>query len=113
VRKEKRYTSLDEGWEAVPADKFDQTGHSIDNISAWEQATPKALLANKQFQTVIEKAFQILPVIQRAAMTMVDMEGFEIEKVCNILDVSSSNARELQHRAHVAVHQSIEQYQDN
>jgi len=113
VRRENRYLSLDEGWEAVAADKFDHTGHRIDNVLLWEQATPEALLANEQLQVVIEHAFQALPAMQRAAMTMIDMEGFKIEEVCNILDISSSNARVLLHRARVAVHQSIEQYQDN
>ena len=113
VRRENRYTSLDEGLEAVSADKFDQAGHRKDNVSAWDQATPEDLLANEQLQTVIEQAFQTLPAMQRAAMAMVDMEGFKIVEVCNILDISSSNARVLLHRARVAVHQCIEQYQDN
>jgi len=44
---------------------------------------------------------------------MIDMEGYKIDEVCNILDITSSNARVLLHRARVAIHQCIEQYQDN
>jgi len=113
VRRENRYTSLDEGWEAVAADKFDHRGHRLDNVSAWEHASPEALLANEQLQTVIEDAFHTLPAMQRATMTMIDMEGYKIDEVCNILDITSSNARVLLHRARVAIHQCIEQYQDN
>jgi len=51
--------------------------------------------------------------MQRAAITMVDMEGYKIDEVCNILAISSSNARVLLHPARVAVHDAIEQYQDN
>ena len=113
VRRENRYTPLDDGWEAVPSDKFDQTGHRIDDVLPWETATPEALLANTQLQEVIEQAFQALPAMQRAAITMIDMEGYKIDEVCNILDISSSNARVLLHRARVAVHDAIEQHQDN
>ena len=113
IRRENRYTSLDDGWEAVPSDKFDQTGHRIDDVLPWETATPEALLANTQLQEVIEQAFQALPAMQRAAITMIDMEGYKIDEVCNILDISSSNARVLLHRARVAVHDAIEQHQDN
>ena len=45
--------------------------------------------------------------MQRAAITMIDMEGYKIDEVCNILDISSSNARVLLHRARVAVHDAI------
>ena len=113
VPRENRYSSLDDGWEAVPSDKFDHTGHRVDNILPWETATPEALLANTQLQKVIEQAFQSLPAMQRAALTMVDMEGYKINEICNILAISSSNARVLLHRARVAVHDAIEHYQDN
>ena len=103
VRRENRYTPLDDGLEAVPSDKFDQTGHRIDDVLPWETATPEALLANTQLQEVIEQAFQALPAMQRAAITMIDMEGYKIDEVCNILDISSSNARVLLHRARIAL----------
>lgn len=113
IRRENRYTSLDDGWEAVASDKFDHTGHRIENILPWETATPDAILANTQLQHVIEQAFRALPAMQRSVMTMVDMEGFKIDEVCNILEISSSNARVLLHRARVAIHAAIEHYQDN
>ncbi|MBT3505905.1 MAG: sigma-70 family RNA polymerase sigma factor [Piscirickettsiaceae bacterium] len=113
VRRENRYSSLDDGWQAVPSDKFDHTGHRIDNVAQWETATPEALLSNTQLQKVIEQAFLSLPAMQRATMTMVDMEGYKVDEVCNILDISSSNARVLLHRARVTVHDAIERYQDN
>jgi len=112
IRRENRYVSLDEGWEAVPADHFDHTGHRIDNIEAWDDNTPEAILANSQLQAVIEESFRTLPSMQRAALTLSDMEGFKIDDICNILDISSSNARVLLHRARAAIHHSIEQYQD-
>lgn len=113
VKRENRHSSLDEGWQAVSSDKFDNSGHRYDDVLPWEQATPDALLANDQLQSIIEETFQKLPAQQRAALTLYDMEGIKMEEICNILDVSSSNIRVLLHRARTTLHQSIEKYQDN
>ncbi|NOQ94672.1 MAG: sigma-70 family RNA polymerase sigma factor [Methylophaga sp.] len=112
IRRENRMVSLDEGWESVPADKFDQIGHRLDNVSPWEEATPEALLANEQLQSIIEETFQQLPAHQRAVLTMYDMEGIKMDEICNILDISASNVRVLLHRARTTLHHSIEKYQD-
>ena len=112
VRRENRMMSLDDGWQSVPSDKFDNSGHRLDDVLAWEEATPEALLANEQLQVAIEKTFRELPPLQRAALTMYDMEGLKMEEVCNILDISASNARVLLHRARVGLHQCIAQFQD-
>ncbi|MDO7710990.1 MAG: sigma-70 family RNA polymerase sigma factor [Pseudomonadota bacterium] len=112
VRRENRMISLDDGWQSVSSEKFDNTGHRIDEILPWEEATPEALLANEQLQAAIEKTFQSLPPLQRAALTMYDMEGLKMEEVCNILDISASNARVLLHRARTGLHQCIEKFQD-
>ena len=113
VRRENRHSSLDEGWQAISSDKFDNTGHRYDDVLPWEEATPEALLANDQLQMVIEESFQQLPAQQRAALCLYDMEGIEMKEICNILDVSASNVRVLLHRARTTLHQSIEKYQDN
>jgi RNA polymerase sigma-70 factor (ECF subfamily) len=113
VRRENRHSSLDEGWQSVSSDKFDNTGHRYDDVFAWEQATPEAILANDQLQEIIEQSFQKLPAQQRAALTLYDLEGIEMKEICNILDVSASNVRVLLHRARTTLHHTIEKYQDN
>jgi len=112
VRRENRSLSLDDGWQAVSDDQFDNTGHRYDDLFAWEEASPEALLANDQLQAIIEIAFQQLPSMQRAALTLYDFEGIKMEEICNILDVSSSNVRVLLHRARTTLHHHIEQYQE-
>tara|TARA_R110002049_G_scaffold233509_7_gene406853 strand:- start:163 stop:747 length:585 start_codon:yes stop_codon:yes gene_type:complete len=112
VRRENRMISLDDGWQSVSSDKFDSSGHRLDDVQVWEEATPEALLANDQLQAAIENTFQTLPPLQRAALTMYDMEGFKMEEVCNILDISASNARVLLHRARTGLHQCIDKFQD-
>ena len=112
VRRENRMISLDDGWQSVSSDKFDSSGHRLDDVQVWEEATPEALLANDQLQAAIENTFQTLPPLQRAALTMYDMEGFKMEEVCNILDISASNARVLLHRARTGLHQCIDKFQE-
>tara|TARA_R110002050_G_scaffold1244_2_gene8499 strand:- start:25969 stop:26574 length:606 start_codon:yes stop_codon:yes gene_type:complete len=112
VRRENRMVSLDDGWQSISSDKFDNAGHRLDDVLSWDEATPEALLANEQLQAAIEKTFQELPPLQRAALTMYDMEGLKMEEVCNILDISASNARVLLHRARTGLHQCIDKFQD-
>jgi RNA polymerase sigma-70 factor (ECF subfamily) len=113
IKRENRQLSLDDGWESVDSDKFDHTGHRYDDVLPWEQATPESLLANEQLQDIIDSCFQSLPPLQRATLTMYDLEGMKMEEVCNILDISSSNARVLLHRARTTLHHAIEKYQGN
>lgn len=113
LRRESRQLSLDDGWQAEPDYKFDQRGHRIDDVLQWNIDTPEALLENDQLRQVIEDAYQKLPPHQRAVLTMYDMEGIEMSEICNILDISASNARVLLHRARTALHHSIEKYQES
>lgn len=113
VKRENRQISLDDGWQSVDDSKFDHTGHRYDDVYAWDEATPEALVANEQLKNIIDDTFQSLPSLQRAALTMYDLEGMKMEEVCNILDISSSNARVLLHRARTTLHHAIEKYQDN
>lgn len=113
LRRESRQLSLDDGWQAEPDEKFDKRGHRIDDVMPWNMETPDALLENDQLRQVIENTFQKLPPHQRAVLTMADIEGLEMTEICNILDISSSNARVLLHRARTTLHHSIEKYQES
>ena len=113
LRRESRQLSLDDGWQAEPDYKFDHRGHRIDDVLQWNMDTPEALLQNDQLRDVIEKTYQSLPPHQRAVLTMCDMEGLEMTEICNILDISASNARVLLHRARTELHHSIEKYQES
>jgi len=112
IKRENRFSSLDDGWQTAEADKFDQTGHRINGVPVWEDNTPEQLLANEQLQDIIEKSYQSLPAMQRAVLKMIDIEGYSLNEVCNILDLSSSNARVLLHRARSTVHAAIADYQE-
>ena len=113
VKRENRFSSLDSQLAAELDDQFDHTGHRITPLLPWEDMTPEDILANEQLQAVIEQSFQQLPTQQRAVLRMIDIEGYSIDEVCNILDLSSSNGRVLLHRARITVHAAITDYQGN
>lgn len=113
LRRERRKFSLDDGWQAESDDKFDQRGHRIDDVLPWHIDSPDAMVEHEQLQAVIETTYQQLPSTQRAILSMYDMEGLEMKEICNILDISASNARVLLHRARTALHHSIEKYQES
>ncbi len=113
VRRESRFSSLTDQEDELIAGSFDHRGHRTGASITWHEDTPEALLANEQLKTVIENCFQQLPAMQRATLSMIDIEGMTLADVCNILDISSSNARVLLHRARLAIYQSIDNYQDN
>jgi RNA polymerase sigma-70 factor, ECF subfamily len=51
-----------------------------------------------------------MPVQQRAVLMMRDVQQMEAADVCNILDISHSNARVLLHRARLKLFETINTY---
>lgn len=111
VQRENRYISLDYEEDPSETSLFDQRGHRVSAPSRWDDDTPEAILANEDLTQIIEQSYQKLPAMQRAILTMIDIEDMSLEQVCNILAISSSNARVLLHRTRVALHLSIDDYQ--
>lgn len=111
VRRENRYIPLEDSTDPQRDNNYDHKGHWLDPISSWENNTPEDIIANEQLQLIISERFQNLPAMQRSVLTMIDSEDMKLEEVCNILDISSSNARVLLHRARVSIHQCIDEYQ--
>lgn len=111
VRRENRYVPLEPENNPNQRDSFDERGHWANPQNQWEDNTPEAILANEDLKQIIEESYQSLPALQRATLTMIDVEDMKLEQVCNILDISASNARVLLHRARVAIHQNIDEYQ--
>jgi RNA polymerase sigma-70 factor (ECF subfamily) len=59
----------------------------------------------------IDKALDALPPMQRAAVTLRDMQSLDMETICNILDVSESNGRVLLHRGRSSIQMAIEEHE--
>lgn len=113
LRREKRSISLDEGWQLEDDDsRFDSRQHWRQNISQWELATPEAIAENAELSAIIESAFTQLPPMQQAVLELYDLQQTPMPEICNILDISASNARVLLHRARSTIQQQIAHYQD-
>lgn len=113
LRREKRNISLDEGWQLEDDDsRFDGRQHWRHDISQWELATPEAIAENAELSAIIEQAFAQLPPMQQAVLELYDLQQTPMPEICNILDISASNARVLLHRARSAIQQQIANYQD-
>lgn len=113
LRRGSRQISLDENWQENPMhDHFDHTGHWREDIPRWDMETPEAILANSELSDLISQTFEQLPPLQQAVLTLYDLEGQSMPDICNILDISASNARVLLHRARTTIQQKITQYQD-
>lgn len=112
LRKESRSVSLEainESWATDP--RFSSAGHWQTPLPNWESDTPADLLAAEQLRDCLKKRMAELPDNQKAILNLRDMSGLEMAEICNILDVSSSNARVLLHRARDKMLRVIDKFQ--
>jgi len=115
LRHESRTVNVDdfESFDApmVNSSKFNDKGHWTSPPSIWHGDSPESLLAGTQLQSVIDKALNDLPAIQRSVVTLRDIQGLDMDSICKILDVSESNGRVLLHRARSQIRECIDEYQ--
>jgi len=95
----------------VSGNKFNDRGHWSNPPGVWHGDSPESLLAGTQLQSVIDKALNDLPPIQRSVISMRDIQGMEMDSICKILDVSESNGRVLLHRARSQIREAIDAFQ--
>jgi RNA polymerase sigma-70 factor (ECF subfamily) len=109
------FSSVGDGDEpAVDPDRFRPEGDQYPG--GWKEAPPpwegdpeERLLAGEA-RALILATIEQLPPNQRAVITLRDIEGFDADDVCNVLDVSDTNQRVLLHRARSKVRRALEQY---
>ena len=98
---------------AVDADRFHgggrYEGHWTSAPSRWSEL-PESRLVGKETTGVAKDAIAALPEMQRAVITMRDVDGFDSEEVRNVLGLSESNQRVLLHRARAKVRRVLETY---
>ncbi len=90
---------------------FADDGHWVSPVKAWHNETPEAILQSEQLCHVLHNGINDLPELQQSIIIMHDIEGVELEEICNILDISSSNSRVLLHRARSKLRQLICEFQ--
>lgn len=102
--------ALDESPIIDPA-RFKPNAHWSSPPAMWHVETPDALLASSELRSCISAALESLPPIQRAAVTLRDMQGLSMENICKVLEVSESNGRVLLHRARSRIQLAIEEHE--
>jgi RNA polymerase sigma-70 factor (ECF subfamily) len=95
---------------AVDPARFFSDGRWADPPRGWTEETPEKLLMQKEAMGCLERALQELPPSQRAVVTMRDVEGFDSEEVCNVLNIRETNQRVLLHRARSKLRRALEEH---
>jgi len=91
----------------LPSDDADSPGHWA---SAPRDPLPEERLLADETQAVIRAAVAALPPAQRAVLTLRDLDGWDSEEVCTVLEISAVNQRVLLHRARSKVRHALERY---
>ncbi|MEH6470572.1 MAG: RNA polymerase sigma factor [Halopseudomonas sp.] len=116
LRRESRHVSLEAisgGETDVLPGRFQNNGHWSVPPNGWHDESPDALLTNAEMGDCIELTLNRLPELQRAVFNLKELEDFSFEELCNILEISASNARVLLHRARISLYGKIEHFQES
>ena len=108
ARKEKKYLkfSLERSFGEYGDDKMRYCPDT-----QWHMDTPDAILNSQALKKHIESSFNMLPVMQQAVLTLVDIEDLSTPEICDMLELSESNVRVLAHRARLKLRKAIEEFQ--
>lgn len=116
LRKETRSVAvegLSPGGDGVLVGRFAENGHWSVPPSTWHDDGPDTLLTSSEMRDCIELTMGRLPELQQAVFVLKDLEDYGFEEICNILEISASNARVLLHRARISLFGKIEHFQDS
>ncbi|MBI2379836.1 MAG: sigma-70 family RNA polymerase sigma factor [Gammaproteobacteria bacterium] len=115
LRHESRLISLDTSPYDEPESlevHFEADGHWAQAPVNWDSASPEALLNGQELADCLENTLDGMPRMQRAVLGLRDMDGLELNEICNMLAVSESNVRVLLHRARARVYNMVSHFQE-
>jgi RNA polymerase sigma-70 factor (ECF subfamily) len=92
----------------VDPSRFNAAGMWADPPHAWKDDTPENVLERAQSVEEIQRTLAEMPAMQRAVLTLRDVQGLDSVEVCNVLELSESNQRVLLHRARSRVRRALE-----
>jgi RNA polymerase sigma-70 factor (ECF subfamily) len=78
-------------------------------VPRWDDL-PEERLASRELRAALLEAINALPRMQRAVITLRDIEGWPSEEVCGYLGVTDGNQRVLLHRARAGARAALERY---
>lgn len=110
--RESRSTPVSElekpGDDPVEPARFNAAGMWADPPGAWTDDTPERVLDRAEAVEEIQRALAEMSAMQRAVLTLRDVQGLDSAEVCNVLELSESNQRVLLHRARSRVRRALE-----
>lgn len=115
LRKVRRDVSLEDlpaPHGSIDDSRFAADGHWSTTPLAWHEDSPEALLAEDELRQCLENTLLSLSELQRSVLLLRERQGLELEEICNLLEVSLSNARVLLHRARLKVFASVEHFEE-
>jgi len=65
------------------------------------------VLESEELRSVVRREVDRLPEMQRAVLQMHDVDGLELKKIAELLDVGLSTVKSRLHRAHLALQQTL------
>jgi RNA polymerase sigma factor (sigma-70 family) len=92
-----------------PADHRRWAGAWTTVVRRWD-TLPEERLLSAETLAVVRAAAERLPPLQRAVVTLRDIEGWPPEEVCALLGITDGNQRVLLYRARVTVRQALERH---
>lgn len=102
----------DDGIDEWFATSFAANGRWQSGMPEWAMDSPEQLLEEEQLRECLEKNLLSLQALQRTVFRLRDIEQLPLEEICNILELSNSNARVLLHRARLKLQRVIDHYQE-
>ncbi|NBA97915.1 RNA polymerase sigma factor [Pseudomonas sp. R5(2019)] len=93
-------------------DRFSSDGHWLLAPFAWHEDTPEALLSEDELRECLEHTVSSLNQLQSSVLILRERQGLEMDEICNLLDISISNARVLLHRARLKVFATLEHFEE-
>lgn len=94
------------------ADRFDDSGHWSAVPQQWDAHSPEQLLEERDLLDCLQRTLAKLPTNQRLVLELRDLQGEELDAICNMLEISASNVRVLLHRARTQLFGTVDHYQE-
>lgn len=94
----------------VDPGRFTADGHSWAHPPAPFPEGPEGSALAAELRAVAQQALEVLPVRQRAVVTLRDVLGFSSDEVCEMMLITPANQRVLLHRGRAALRSALEAY---
>ncbi|HLZ38791.1 MAG TPA: sigma-70 family RNA polymerase sigma factor [Mycobacteriales bacterium] len=94
----------------LPDDHSDWPHHWASFPQRWPKSSPEPELLASEMRTRLSAALRELPERHRCVISLRDVQGYDADDVCQILEISSGNQRVLLHRARARMRAVLEDY---